>query len=87
MLAHWTNNIFIHLEWNGASSFFDELLEIPVIVLPTVRFVGILTQNLYSNRDLQYNEFRTIKILTYQYLVPLVSLVGLKHIPILAHLI
>ena len=58
----------------GPPHFFDELLEIPVIVLPTVRFVGILAQNLYSNRDVQHYEFRTMKILTYQYLVPLVSL-------------
>ena len=31
-------------------------------------------QNLSSNRDLQHYDFRTITILTYQYLVPLVSL-------------
>ena len=30
--------------------------------------------NLSSNRDAKHYEFRTIKILTYQYLVPLVSL-------------
>ena len=30
--------------------------------------------NLSPNRDVQHYEFRTIKILTYQYLVPLVSL-------------
>ena len=53
---------------------FQQNLEILVIVLPTVRFVGILAQNLSSNRDMKNNEFRTIKILTYQYLVPLVSL-------------
>ena len=31
--------------------------------------------NLSPNRDVQHYEFRTIKILTYQYLVPLVSLI------------
>ena len=30
--------------------------------------------NLSSNRDAKHYEFRTIKILTYQYLVPIVSL-------------
>ena len=44
-------------------------MKILVIVLSTVRFVGNLAQNLYSNRDAQHHEFRTIKIMTYQYLV------------------
>ena len=36
--------------------------------------------NLSSNRDAQHYEFRTIKILTYQYLVPLVSLTPSKYV-------
>ena len=35
--------------------------------------------NLSTNRDAQHYEFRTIKILTCQYLVPLVSLVMLSN--------
>ena len=37
--------------------------------VPTVRFVGILAQNLYCTRDVKYYDFITITILTYQYLV------------------
>ena len=37
-------------------------MEIPVIVLPTVRFVGILTQNLPTFKDMQHYDFTTIKI-------------------------
>ena len=68
-MVHCKYDVFTNLASNVASSFFDEVWKIPVIVLPTVRFVGIFEQNLSSNRDVQHYEFRTIKIMTYQYLV------------------